>query len=72
MSNKRSEIWRAKDDRAKKMIQDVLLENFYPYVKEGADDELASRVFRHTSKVSEWFYAVVKKNPPWNNWTNDI
>ncbi|KAL3774658.1 hypothetical protein HJC23_002467 [Cyclotella cryptica] len=72
VSNTRSEIWRATDDRAKKMIQDVLLENFYPCVKEGSDDELASRAFRHTSKVSEWFYAMMKKNPPWNNWTNDI
>lgn len=67
VSNKRSEIWRAQDEDAKKMIQKILLENFYPTAS--ATD---SNVQQHTVKVAAWFHAMFKKNPPWNNWTHDI
>jgi hypothetical protein len=69
VSNKRSEIWRqANEEAAKKIIQEVLLENFY----KGSSDSSDAKIYRHTSKVSEWFYAVLKKKDPWSSWTNDI
>ncbi|KAL3773263.1 hypothetical protein ACHAWO_010963 [Cyclotella atomus] len=67
VSNRRSEIWRAQDEDAKKMIQEILLQNFYSTAS--ATDP---NVQQHTVKVAAWFHAMLKKNPPWNNWTHDI
>ena len=71
VNNKRSEIWRANDNEAKRMIQEILMENFYPAKKHGSD-ELEEKVQQHTIRVSNWFHAVMKKHHPWSNWTKDI
>ena len=72
VSNKRSEIWRAEPDNGKAIIRQILMENFYPSVHEDAEGELRNKVSNHVAKVAEWFYALLKKTPPWSNWTHDI
>ena len=73
VSNIRSEIWRAEEKDGKKMIQKILLDNFYPGTNEVvANDEVKNKALKHTKKVAEWFYALLKKKAPWFNWTNDI
>lgn len=73
VSNMRSDIWRADEEMAKEMIGGILLENFYPGIEnEETDVDLKSKVRIHVKKVAEWFYAFLKKKPPWTNWTNDI
>lgn len=67
VSNKRSEIWHAQDENAKKMIQDILTENFY-----SSADLVDAKVQSHTAKVANWFHALMKKNAPWTTWTHDI
>lgn len=67
MSNKRSEIWRAESDDAKRMIQDILVQNFY---SDKGDKDVT--VHQHTLKVANWFHAMLKKQPPWSSWTHDI
>lgn len=70
VTNKRSEIWRAAEpDDARQLIIEVLLENFYPNVQ-GEDDTFKAK--KHVHKVAIWFYASMKKQPPWGNWTRDI
>lgn len=69
VTNKRSEIWRAKPEKAKELIMEVLKENFYPVVQ--GEDELV-KAEKHVHKVAQWFYALLKKQPPWGNWTRDI
>ena len=67
VTNTRSEIWRAQPEKAKEIIGRVIRENFY------ADDQDGDKSrSKHTHKVAEWFYALLKKSTPWNNWTNDI
>ena len=56
VSNKRSEIWRAPDEDAKKMIQEVLVENFYH-----SADQRDAKIESHTLKVAAWFHALMKK-----------
>lgn len=73
VSNARSEIWRAEEDKAKAIIRCILIENFFPVVKnQSGNDELNNKVLTHVTKVAEWFYAVMKKKSPWTNWTSDI
>lgn len=73
VSNTRSELWRAEDNKAKDIIGMILMENFYSGIQsEQADIDLQSKVRTHVEKVAEWFYDVLKKNPPWSNWTHDI
>jgi len=73
VTNKRSEIWRAKEEDGKEMLHTLLIENFYSaFNKNGLDDEAKSKVQQHVKKLAEWFYALLKKQPPWNNWTHDI
>ena len=72
VSNKRSEIWRAKEDDGKATIRGILLENFYPSIDSAEDSELQSKVQIHVSRVAEWFYALLKKSGPWTSWTKDI
>lgn len=69
VTNTRSEIWRAEPTVAKEIIQKVLRENFYPNVQ--GEEEIA-KADTHTRKVSQWFYACLKKQAPWGNWTRDI
>lgn len=69
VTNKRSEIWRAKPEKAKQMISEVLKENFYP-TAQGGEDLLKAE--KHIHKVAQWFYALLKKQSPWGNWTRDI
>ncbi len=69
VTNMRSEIWRANPDDAKVLIMEVLKENFYPNVQ-GEDELLKSE--KHIRKVAKWFYTVLKRQPPWGNWTRDI
>ena len=63
VSNTRSEIWRATEDDGKAMIRKILLEDFYPGINEETGGE---------PKVAEWFYTLLKKKSPWENWTHDI
>ena len=85
VSNKRSEIWRASEENGKSMIREILMDNFYPGMEEhhlavplsgpaspSLDRVAKSKAQIHVTKVSEWFYAVMKKKPPWASWTNDI
>ena len=69
VTNTRSEIWKAKPENAKQLIMEVLLENFYPNLQ-GEDDTFKAK--KHVHKVAIWFYASLKKKPPWGNWTRDI
>lgn len=63
------QIWQAKaDEDAKGIIRDVIQDNFYPITAPGTEDSVEKHVF----KVTEWFYALLKKHFPWSNWTNDI
>jgi hypothetical protein len=69
VTNKRSEIWHAAPDKSKQLIEEVLLENFYPNL-EGELDKGGPE--KHVHKVAQWFYATLKKQQPWGNWTRDI
>jgi hypothetical protein len=70
VGNKRSEIWRAKEEDGKALARTIIRENFFP------NDALSGEAYRRTesivNKVAEWLYSVLKKRYPWNNWTNDI
>ena len=71
VTNIKSEIWRAPPDKAKDMIRQLLKENFYPK----SQGEAASgdwKEHKHLAKMTEWFYAVLKKEAPWMDWTKDI
>ena len=72
VSNTRSKIWHAKEEDGKELIRMTLIENFYPNNSNGLDDEAKGKLQKHVSKLSEWFYALLKKQPPWNNWTQDV
>jgi len=73
VSNTRSEIWRAKEEDGKAMLRKILMENFYPGMEsQEMEGDLKSKVQIHVTKVAEWFYALLKKKPPWTNWTHDI
>ena len=69
VTNKRSEIWHASPEKARQLIMEVLCENFYANVH-GEDDTFKAN--KHMYKVALWFYASLKKLPPWGNWTRDI
>ena len=69
VTDKRSEIWRASPEDGKKLIMEVLKESFYPNV-EGEDELIKAE--KHIHKVALWFYSLLKKQPPWGNWTRDI
>ena len=69
VTDKRSEIWKAKPDDARQVIKETLLENFYPDVQ-GEDEKFKAE--KHVHKVALWFYACMKKADPWGNWTRDI
>eukprot|EP00536_Pseudo-nitzschia_multiseries_P005364 jgi/Psemu1/65055/estExt_Genemark1.C_1000065 len=58
--NTKSEIWRLPPPRAKALVEQTIGENFGPLTEP------------HMAKVVEWFYAMLKKKPPWGNWTHDI
>lgn len=60
VTNTKSTIWRLPPEKAKKLIEEIVEENFGPLTE------------RHMAKVVEWFYAMLKKQPPWGNWTHDI
>jgi len=73
VSNTRSEIWQAKEEKGKSIIRTIIMENFY-YGLGGhkTEGEQNSQVQKHVIKVAEWFYALLKKKSPWTNWTHDI
>jgi len=58
--NSKSEIWRLTPHEAKVVVKEIISENFGPLMDS------------HMAKVVEWFYAMLKKQPPWGNWTHDI
>ena len=60
VTNTKSTIWRLSPEKAKKLIEETVSENFGPLTQS------------HMAKVVEWFYAMLKKQPPWGNWTHDI
>mmetsp|Transcript_16513 Transcript_16513/g.30052 ORF Transcript_16513/g.30052 Transcript_16513/m.30052 type:complete len:791 (-) Transcript_16513:97-2469(-) len=70
VTNTVSEIWRAKTEDAKIIIQNVVRENFFSDTIGRVED--SNDTDKLISKVSEWFYAMLKKQSPWENWTNDI
>jgi hypothetical protein len=85
VTNKVSEIWRAGNPRdAKEIIKEVIRENFYSSKNDDGDnnnnnnmvidgeDGCVNQAEKHTRKVAEWLYALLKKESPWGNWTNDI
>mmetsp|Transcript_36420 Transcript_36420/g.78634 ORF Transcript_36420/g.78634 Transcript_36420/m.78634 type:complete len:907 (+) Transcript_36420:20-2740(+) len=73
VSNTRSEIWRAPEEEGKAIIRGILMENFYPGVEnQETEGALKCKLQKHVTKVAEWFYALLKKNSPWVNWTRDI
>jgi len=73
VSNTRSEIWRAQEEEGKAMIQRILMGNFYPGVEnQETEGALKCKLRKHVTKVAEWFYALLKKKSPWENWTRDI
>jgi hypothetical protein len=72
VSNTRSKIWHAKEEDGKELLRMTLIENFYSNNFNGLDDEAKGKLQKHVSKLSEWFYALLKKQPPWNNWTQDV
>lgn len=69
VTNTRSDIWRSAPDVARRKIEEVLRRNFYPSVEDG---DAAYRSEKHIHKVAIWFYAMMKKQAPWGNWTRDI
>jgi len=60
VTNTKSTIWRLPPEKAKEVIEQTVSENFGPLTK------------THMAKVVEWFYAMLKKQHPWGNWTHDI
>ena len=60
VTNTKSTIWRLPPEEAKKVIEETVSENFGPLTES------------HMAKVVEWFYAMLKKQAPWGNWTLDI
>ena len=69
-TNTRSDIWKAKTpDDGKAILRHVLLANFYVHLEAGGDKEKADK---HVHKVAEWFYALLKKIPPWDDAMTDI
>ena len=72
VTNKRSEIWRASEEDGKEIVEKILIENFYPNFNSGLDVEAKQKVLQHVKKLTEWFYALLKKQPPWNSWTQDV
>ena len=69
VTDKKSEIWRAKTEDAKAMIKDVIRSNFFC---NNNGEEESWKDEKHLSKLAEWFYTSLKKRAPWQNWTNDI
>jgi hypothetical protein len=69
VTNKVSEIWRAKPEDAKDIIKKTIRGNFYLHIH-GEDESFKAE--KHISKVAEWFYALLKKESPWDTWTRDI
>ena len=58
--NTKSTIWRLPPPQAKQLIAETVNQNFGP-LTDG-----------HMAKVVEWFWCMLKKQPPWGNWTHDI
>lgn len=66
--DKKSEIWKQADkEKAKELFKDVIRENFSMMEQ---DDSCKTE--KHLSKLAEWFYAMLKKQEPWGNWSKDI
>ena len=73
VTNKVSEIWRARNPQdGKEIIKEVIRENFVSSDGIIGGEDGGVKVEKHTRKVAEWFYALLKKESPWGNWTNDI
>jgi hypothetical protein len=68
VTNSKSEIWHAPEEKAKIRLRQILLENFY------LDESLSesAKLDKHLAGMTDWFYDVLKKTGPWQNWTNDI
>ena len=65
---------RESDDAAKAVIRETLRENFFPELPGvgGPDGLPADPKRKHLSRVADWFFGVLMKRAPWQNWTNDI
>eukprot|EP00980_Cylindrotheca_fusiformis_P009794 scaffold2156_cov115-Cylindrotheca_fusiformis.AAC.19 len=68
--DKKSEIWKADKETAKELFKEVIRENFDMMEATADDDEYKTE--KHLSKLAEWFYAMLKKQEPWGNWSKDI
>ena len=71
VTNKKSEIWHAKPELAIELIKDVIRENFFSANGDDKDETLVDADI-HICNVAEWFYLMLKKQRPWDNWTNDV
>eukprot|EP00933_Yihiella_yeosuensis_P032438 TRINITY_DN2602_c2_g1_i1.p1 TRINITY_DN2602_c2_g1~~TRINITY_DN2602_c2_g1_i1.p1 ORF type:complete len:310 (+),score=51.40 TRINITY_DN2602_c2_g1_i1:81-932(+) len=62
------------EDAAKAIISKIIETEFFAEVplepSAGSCEDPQAR--KLISKVTEWFYAVLMKKSPWQNWTNDI
>lgn len=70
--DKKSEIWKASPEKAKELFKDVIRENFFSPSTVLQDEEARIKTEKHLAKVAEWFYAMLKKQDPWGNWSKDI
>ena len=68
VTNTVSEIWRADDEKAKRIIRKVIDENFFQDETRTSLEKNA----KHLSKLAEWFHAMLKKKSPFFEWTKDI
>ena len=73
VSNRKSDIWRAPKEKAKEMIGEVIRENFFDSSFSALEEsDEFDKVEKHLDRLSEWFWAMMKKKEPWGNWTKDI
>ena len=68
VGNTRSKIWHAKPEDAKEIVKTIIRENFFSNNSHGSAENL-KRTDNIINKVAEWFFSVLKKIPPWDNWT---
>jgi len=76
VENKKREIWKAPEEKAKELVKEVIRENFFKefvnnHQQQNCEHDNVKRE-KHIAKVAEWYYAMLKKQAPWGNWTNDI
>lgn len=70
VANTTNEVSRARTDQeAKTILKAVIRDNFFA---RGHREDLSEAAEKHLSKVVEWYFALLKRRPPWSHWTKDI